>query len=110
LPPPVDCGFKIVQPVIGGPTTEEAERVLIVTEETLKSDEKLWAMYAFWRKYYGISREGAELHRRFKIFKRTARFVHETNNSRGVYHVGLNVFADQTIEEIKRPCCYQEED
>jgi hypothetical protein len=47
--PHVDWGLKIVQPVIGGPTTEEAERILTVTEETLKSDEALWAMYEFWR-------------------------------------------------------------
>jgi hypothetical protein len=106
LPPLVGHKFKfeIAQPVIGGPTTEEADRVLTVTEESLKSDETLWAMYKFWRKYYGISREGAELHRRFEIFKKRARFVYRTNNSPSGYQVGLNVFADRTAEEVIHPC------
>ncbi|XP_047044374.1 uncharacterized protein LOC124648701 [Lolium rigidum] len=96
--------FEVVQPVPGGPTTEEADDILTVTEEKLKSDETLRAMYKFWRKYYGISREGAELDRRFEIFKRRARFVHKTNNSRCGYQVGLNVFADRTAEEVIHPC------
>jgi hypothetical protein len=106
LPPTVGHKFRfeVVQPVPGGPTTEEADDILTVTEEKLNSDKTLRAMYDFWRKYYGISREGAELDRRFEIFKRRARFVHKTNNSRCGYQVGLNVFADRTVEEVIHPC------
>ena len=78
---------------------------LIVTAEILESDEALWAMYEYWRKYYGISRDSAEMNYRFKIFKRTARFVHKTKNS-GISSVGMNLFADQTLEEVTRPRCW----
>jgi hypothetical protein len=83
------------------PLSEDDIQALTVTKEKLKSNEALWAMYEYWRKHYEISRDGAELKRRFEIFKRTARFVYETKNSGDP--VGLNAFADQTIDEITHP-------
>jgi hypothetical protein len=56
---------------------EEVRRALAVTEETLKSDEALWAKYEYWCKYHGVSRDRAEMQQRFKIFKRTARCAHD---------------------------------
>jgi hypothetical protein len=58
---------------IGNLLPEEVEQALTVTAETLKSDEALWVIYEYWRKYYGVTHDRAETLRRFKIFKRNAK-------------------------------------
>jgi hypothetical protein len=48
----------------------------------LESDETLWALYEQWRQLHGITRDRAEMKRRFKKFKKNARAVHELSTSR----------------------------
>jgi hypothetical protein len=88
--------FAAAATVTTDPRTDE----LVSSAETLKSDETLWALYEHCCSKYEMQRDRREMQRRFRTFKKKAKWVHKVNKS-GV-KVGLNMFADMTMEEIQR--------
>jgi hypothetical protein len=81
-------------------TTDPRTDELVSNAETLKSVETLWALYEHCCSKYDMQRDRREMQRRFRTFKKKAKWVHKVNKS-GV-KVGLNMFVDMTMEEIQR--------
>ncbi|XP_006660983.1 stem bromelain-like [Oryza brachyantha] len=73
------------------------------TDEDLESEESMWSLYQRWRNMYASSPflDATENERRFEAFKENAKYVNEFNKKEGMtYELGLNKFADLTLEEF----------
>eukprot|EP00250_Pteridium_aquilinum_P006407 c16344_g1_i1 orf=145-1239(+) len=73
------------------------------THEDLSSEEKLQELFEHWlhrhSKHYG---EPSLKRSRFEIFKQNAIYIHHRNQGPHSHRLGLNRFADLTLEEFKR--------
>uniref|UniRef100_A0A0E0QV57 Uncharacterized protein n=1 Tax=Oryza rufipogon TaxID=4529 RepID=A0A0E0QV57_ORYRU len=73
------------------------------TDEDLESEQSMWNLYDRWRAVYASSSShlGGDIESRFEAFKANARYVSEFNKKEGMtYELGLNKFADMTLEEF----------
>ncbi|XP_006661547.3 thiol protease SEN102-like [Oryza brachyantha] len=72
------------------------------TDKDLESEESIWKLYERWGHVHGLtSRDLAEKGSRFEAFKVNAKHVNEFNKKEGMtYELGLNKFADMTLEEF----------
>jgi hypothetical protein len=73
-------------------TTDPRTDEFISSAETLTSDETLWALYEHCcSKYPNMRHDRREMQRRFRLFKKKAKWVHKVNKSgvkvRGAQHV-----------------------
>ncbi|XP_015611257.1 thiol protease SEN102 [Oryza sativa Japonica Group] len=76
-----------------------------ITDKDLESEESMWSLYQRWRHVYGAAssspRDLADKGSRFEVFKKNARYIHDFNRKKGMsYKLGLNKFADLTLEEF----------
>ncbi|KAG9445528.1 hypothetical protein H6P81_011656 [Aristolochia fimbriata] len=70
-------------------------------EKDLESEESLWDLYERWRSHHTVSRDLAEKHKRFNVFKANVHFIHQFNNKDKPYKLKLNRFADLTNNEFR---------
>ncbi|KAG8057769.1 hypothetical protein GUJ93_ZPchr0002g23928 [Zizania palustris] len=75
---------------------------VLFTEKDLESEESMWNLYERWNDVYTSSSPNlAEKVRRFEAFKENARYVNEFNKDESMtYKLGLNKFADLTLDEF----------
>uniref|UniRef100_A0A0E0B6P1 Cathepsin propeptide inhibitor domain-containing protein n=1 Tax=Oryza glumipatula TaxID=40148 RepID=A0A0E0B6P1_9ORYZ len=76
------------------------------TDEDLGSEESMWSLYERWRGamlpvHTSSSSHLGDMESRFEAFKANARYVSEFNKKEDMtYKLGLNKFADMTLEEF----------
>uniref|UniRef100_A0A0D3HA44 Cysteine proteinase n=1 Tax=Oryza barthii TaxID=65489 RepID=A0A0D3HA44_9ORYZ len=76
------------------------------TDEDLGSEESMWSLYQRWRGamlpvHTSSSSHLGDMESRFEAFKANARYVSEFNKKEDMtYKLGLNKFADMTLEEF----------
>uniref|UniRef100_A0A0E0M4L9 Uncharacterized protein n=1 Tax=Oryza punctata TaxID=4537 RepID=A0A0E0M4L9_ORYPU len=70
------------------------------TDKDMESEESMWSLYERWRGVHTSSLDLAETESRFEAFKANARYVSEFNKEGMSYKLGLNKFADMTLEEF----------
>ncbi|XP_038686829.1 vignain-like [Tripterygium wilfordii] len=70
-------------------------------ENELESEDSLWDLYERWRSHHTVSRSIDEKNKRFNVFKKNVKHVHETNKMDKPYKLRLNKFADLTNHEFK---------
>ncbi|XP_052166956.1 stem bromelain-like [Oryza glaberrima] len=77
---------------------------LTMTDKDLESEESMWNLYERWCSVYyasSSSRDLGDVESRFEAFKANARYVSEFNKKEGMtYELGLNKFADMTLDEF----------
>ncbi|KAM0940271.1 putative chymopapain protein [Dioscorea sansibarensis] len=71
-------------------------------EKDLESEESLWDLYERWRSHHTVTRDIAEKHRKFNVFKVNVRYIHEFNKKDAPYKLRLNKFGDLTKEEFRK--------
>uniref|UniRef100_A0ACD5XUT2 Uncharacterized protein n=1 Tax=Avena sativa TaxID=4498 RepID=A0ACD5XUT2_AVESA len=72
-------------------------------KEDLQSDDSLWKLYELWCARHKVARDPGEKLRRFAIFKEKARRVYSFHlQVAGGTPLGLNIFADQSDDEVRR--------
>lgn len=69
-------------------------------EKDLASEENRWDLYERWRSHHTVSRDLAEKHKRFNVFKENVRFIHFFNKWDAPYKLKLNKYGDMTIHEF----------
>ncbi|KAK9278661.1 hypothetical protein L1049_028234 [Liquidambar formosana] len=70
-------------------------------EKELESEERLWELYERWRSHHTVSRSLEEKHRRFNVFKKNVKYVHEFNKQDKPYKLKLNKYGDLTNHEFR---------
>ncbi|KAK8921041.1 KDEL-tailed cysteine endopeptidase CEP2 [Platanthera zijinensis] len=61
----------------------------------------MWNLYERWQRYHNVSLDLNEKQRCFKAFMDNARYIHQFNKRNNTsYKLGLNEFADLTIDEF----------
>ncbi|MCL7027044.1 hypothetical protein MKW94_028112, partial [Papaver nudicaule] len=78
---------------------------LEVTDDIVNSEAKLHSLFLRWlshfKPHFDVEDDKA-FKERFEIFKGTARFINQHNNSCSSFTCGLNQFAAMTRDEIAR--------
>ncbi|KAG2612335.1 hypothetical protein PVAP13_4KG273900 [Panicum virgatum] len=71
------------------------------TAEDMESNDSMWALYERWSAHYEVARDAGDKLRRFRVFKETARSVYARHLGDRHYMLGLNSFADMTMDEFR---------
>lgn len=86
------------------PPSAQSRPILDYSPEDLHSESRLLALFDRWNHRHGKhypSSAHTEKQRRFEIFKDNLRYVHQHNQQRSPYRLGLTKFADLTNQEFK---------
>lgn len=71
-----------------------------LTDKDLESEESMRSLYERWRVVHTVPRDLAEEESKFEVFKTNARYINDFNKKDMPYKLGLNKFADMTLEEF----------
>ncbi|KAG8057770.1 hypothetical protein GUJ93_ZPchr0002g26399 [Zizania palustris] len=73
------------------------------TEKDLATEATTWKLYEKWRGVHTVTADLAEKKTKYEVFKKNAKYVLDFNSNKGKpYKLGLNRFADMTLEEFKK--------
>ncbi|XP_006661546.2 zingipain-2-like [Oryza brachyantha] len=71
------------------------------SDKDLESEDSMWSLYERWRSAYTVSLDLADKGKKFETFKKNARYINDFNKKENTtYELGLNKFADMTMEEF----------
>ncbi|KQK13943.1 hypothetical protein BRADI_1g13512v3 [Brachypodium distachyon] len=92
------------------------------TEEDIASEDSMWALYERWVAHHEEVRDHDEMTRRFPVFKKNARWIHDykpqlppfkknTLRIPGNGKMVLNIFGDMSHEELANMtnCCIEKD-
>ncbi|KAL5201020.1 hypothetical protein ABZP36_035374 [Zizania latifolia] len=72
-------------------------------DKDLATEASTWKLYEKWRGVHTVTADLAEKKTKFEVFKKNANYVLDFNSKKGKpYKLGLNRFADMTLEEFKK--------